>query len=106
MALGFTGAIALVWAPVFPAALAAAVVTGFCGTYVAVGLQIGLQSGLEDHLRGRIMSLWMVAVTASTSVMALGLSLAADRWGLGGSVVFLLVVCAGIAGLWGRAARV
>ena len=52
------------------------------------------------------MSLWMVAVTASTSVMALGLSLAADRWGLGGSVVFLLVVCAGIAGLWGRAARV
>ena len=102
LVLGFTAIVALVWAPVFPAALAASAVAGFCGTYVGVGLQIGLQSGLPDDLRGRIMSLWMLAVTLSTSVIALGLSLAAEYWGLGGATIVLLFVCAVVAVMFGR----
>lgn len=102
LVLGFAGVLATTWAPVFPMALGAAALAGFCNTFIGVGLQIGLQSGLEDHLRGRIMSLWMLAVTASTSGMAVLLSLAANLWGLDAATLVLLVVCAGIAVIWGR----
>ncbi|MEZ5674972.1 Predicted arabinose efflux permease, MFS family [Thalassovita litoralis] len=102
LVLGFVSIAALVWAPVFPAAMVASALSGFCGTYVGVGLQIGLQSGLADELRGRIMSLWMLAVTLSTSLMALGLSLAAEYWGLDLATLVLLVVCGVLAVSFGR----
>lgn len=105
LAMGFSGTLMLVWAPSFSVSVTAAVIAGFCGTYVGVGLQIWLQSDLDDGLRGRIMSLWMLAVTASTSLMALGLSLAASFWGLGVATVCLLVVCAAVGIAWGRPQR-
>lgn len=105
LALGFSGALGLTWAPAFWMAFAGAAVAGFCGTYVAVGLQIRLQSGLDDALRGRIMSLWMLAVTLSTSLMALVLSVASGIWGLDWSALVLLLVCAVAGAVWGRGER-
>ncbi|MBV7380766.1 MFS transporter [Maritimibacter dapengensis] len=71
---GFVGTLGLVHAPSFEWTLPAASLVGFASTFVGVSLQIGVQSRLEDELRGRVMSIWMLANTASTSALAFGLS--------------------------------
>ncbi|GAB4260249.1 MAG: MFS transporter [Pararhodobacter sp.] len=82
VALGFLATGAMVLAPDFDTALLAAPFAGFSATYVGVSLQIGLQARLEDGMRGRIMSLWMLATTLSTSVLAVAVSAASDFVGL------------------------
>lgn len=99
MALGVCAGFGLALAPGFVAAIAAVMVLGFCGTYIGVGLQIGLQSGLADDLRGRIMSLWMFAITLSTSLMALAISLLSDLWGLE-TAIFALLGLSALVVLW------
>lgn len=94
IAIGFAATAALTLAPSFSLAFALAPILGFAGTYVGVSLQIGIQARLEDELRGRIMSLWMVSVTLSTSALALGISAISEVFGLGATTVSVVVVAA------------
>lgn len=103
IAVGFLGAFVMVQAPSFEMAMIGAPIVGFAGTSVGVSIQIGLQARLEDALRGRIMSLWMLAMTLSTSVLALAISAVTEFSGLGPAATGALVLCAGavvIVALW------
>ena len=80
--------------------MALAPIVGFAGTYVGVSLQIGIQARLEDELRGRIMSLWMVSITLSTSALSFAISAISEMMGLGqATLVVLLVASAAVAWL-------
>ncbi|MDQ2094964.1 MFS transporter [Rhodalgimonas zhirmunskyi] len=92
IAAGFAGTAALTLAPNFHMALLCAPLAGFAGTYVGVTLQIGIQSRIEDELRARIMSLWMLSVTLSTSVLAFLISALSEVLGLGGATAWVLGV--------------
>jgi predicted MFS family arabinose efflux permease len=94
IAMGFAATIALALAPTFPLAIAAAVPMGFTGTYVGVSLQIGMQARLPDELRGRIMSLWLLSVTLSTSALSLTISALSEWAGIGGAVTSVIVIAA------------
>lgn len=96
IALGFLCSCAMVLAPSFERALMMAPMVGFAGTYIGVSLQIGLQARLEDGLRGRVMSLWMLSMTLSTSVLAIIISAASELFGLGPSTVGVLAICGSI----------
>ncbi|WP_137702620.1 MFS transporter [Marimonas lutisalis] len=99
IALGFLATAALVLAPSFIMAMVMAPVVGFAGTYVGVSLQIGIQARLEDELRGRIMSLWMVSITLSTSALSFAISAISEVFGLGPTTLAVLVVSSA-AVLW------
>ena len=94
IAMGFVATAALTLAPGFTLALALAPIVGFAGTYVGVSLQIGIQSRLEDELRGRIMSLWMVSITLSTSALSFLVSAVSELFGLGPTTLTMLLVAA------------
>ena len=94
IAVGFVATAALTLAPGFTLALALAPIVGFAGTYVGVSLQIGIQSRLEDELRGRIMSLWMVSITLSTSALSFLVSAVSELFGLGPTTLTMLLVAA------------
>lgn len=94
IALGFLATFGLTAAPSFALALLLAPVAGFAGTYVGVSLQTGLQARLEDELRGRIMSLWMVAITLSTSGLSVVISVLSELMGLAQATAGVLVVAA------------
>jgi len=76
---------------------------GFSSTLVGVGMQSAIQMQVEDHLRGRVMSLWiMVAMggTAFGSLLlggmadALGLALALQIAGISTAIAVLLLLFA------------
>ncbi|MDQ2090524.1 MFS transporter [Marimonas arenosa] len=92
IAVGFTATAALTLAPSFPLAFALAPIVGFAGTYVGVSLQIGIQTDLEDELRGRIMSLWMVSITLSTSALAFTISALSEVFGLGPTTLAVILL--------------
>lgn len=94
--LGFVAGILMTGASRFDLVILAAAVTGFCGTYVGVSLQIGLQARLEDGLRGRVMSLWMLATTLSTSVLALTISVLSEGAGLNAATIWVFIASAGV----------
>ncbi|MGG7568033.1 MFS transporter [Rhodovulum sp. DZ06] len=81
-AIGFAGGLGMVWAPWFELAAAAGLLCGFASAFLAVQLQAGVQADLPDELRGRVMSLWMLCVTLSTSALALAVSVGAGLVGL------------------------
>lgn len=56
---------------------------GFLGTLVGVGLQSAIQMQVEDHLRGRVMSLWVMVSMGATAIGSMLLGGLADRIGLG-----------------------
>jgi predicted MFS family arabinose efflux permease len=94
--IGFLATCLTVFAPSFVVALGTAPIVGFCGTFVGVSLQIGLQARLEDDLRGRIMSLWMLATTLSTSVLAIGMSALSELYGLEHVALVVIVGAGGV----------
>jgi len=94
IAMGFAATAALTLAPSFTLAVALAPVVGFSGTYVGVSLQIGIQARLEDELRGRIMSLWMVSITLSTSALSFAISALSELFGLGPTTFAVLCLAA------------
>ena len=55
---------------------------GFAGTLVGVGLQSAIQMQVEDHLRGRVMSLWMMVAMGGTALGSLLVGGMADALGL------------------------
>ena len=71
--------IAMGLAPVWPVALAATVVAGFCSTWVGVSMQAAIQSDLPDGYRGRVMSLWIVVGIGGVSLGAFGVG-ALGEW--------------------------
>lgn len=94
--VGFMTSCVTAFAPNFTTAVAAAPIVGFCGTFVGVSLQIGLQARLEDDLRGRIMSLWMLATTLSTSVLAIVMSALSEVYGLERVALVVMIGAAGV----------
>ncbi len=97
LALGFLGTSAMVWLPNFTAVAAASTLNGFASAFLAVRLQTSLQSDLPDTLRGRVMSLWMLAVTLSTSILAFVISAGSELIGLAQSVTLFQAI--GLVGL-------
>ena len=55
---------------------------GFAGTLVGVGMQSSIQMQVEDHLRGRVMSLWIMVAMGGTALGALLVGGMADALGL------------------------
>ncbi|WP_298495142.1 MFS transporter [uncultured Maritimibacter sp.] len=96
IAVGFAGVLGMAHAPNFAFAMVAATLVGFTSTYVGVSLQIGLQARLEDELRGRVMSIWMLANTAATALAAFALSGLTDWIGLPLGTTYVTIAC-GIA---------
>lgn len=92
--VGFAGILGTAFAPSFNWALPPAAAIGFASTYVGVSLQIGVQARLEDELRGRVMSIWMLANTGSTAALAFLLSAFTEWQSIGFAVVTLLTLCA------------
>ena len=106
IAAGFGGALMMVNAPAFAWAVAAAAVLGFTATFVAVSLQIGLQARLEDDYRGRVMSIWMLANTASTSVLAFAIALVTGWVGLATATGIFVALCSmAVLVIWLRPVR-
>lgn len=97
--LGFLAGILMTGASRFDLVIATAAIMGFCGTYVGVSLQIGLQARLEDELRGRVMSLWMLATTLSTSVLALVISVGSEMAGLNQATTWTFLTCATVVAM-------
>ena len=57
---GVASLAALGWSETWAAALFWTAAMGFASTFCGVGLQAAVQEDLPDHLRGRVMSLWVV----------------------------------------------
>ncbi len=55
---------------------------GFAGTLVGVGMQSAIQMQVEDHLRGRVMSLWIMVAMGGTAFGSLLVGGMADALGL------------------------
>ncbi len=55
---------------------------GFTGTLVGVGMQSAIQMQVEDHLRGRVMSLWIMVAMGGTAFGSLLVGGLADAIGL------------------------
>ena len=55
---------------------------GFTGTLVGVGMQSAIQMQVEDHLRGRVMSLWIMVAMGGTAFGSLLVGGMADAFGL------------------------
>ncbi len=55
---------------------------GFSGTLVGVGMQSAIQMQVEDHLRGRVMSLWIMVAMGGTAFGSLLVGGMADALGL------------------------
>lgn len=55
---------------------------GFAGTLVGVGMQSVIQMKVEDHLRGRVMSLWIMVAMGGTATGSLLIGGLADVLGL------------------------
>ena len=55
---------------------------GFAGTLVGVGMQSAIQMQVEDHLRGRVMSLWIMVAMGGTAFGSLLIGGMADALGL------------------------
>jgi len=55
---------------------------GFAGTLVGVGMQSAIQMQVEDHLRGRVMSLWIMVAMGGTAFGSLLVGGMADAIGL------------------------
>lgn len=96
MATGFAASAAIVFAPSFQWALLAALITGGASTFFGISLQVGIQERLEDQLRGRVMSLWMLANTLSISAFAFAISWLSEKIGLE-IATFTLITLGGLA---------
>ena len=71
----------LSWRDVCALDLIAAVLFGFGAIMAAVSLQVSIQANVADHMRGRVMSLWMMSATLATSITAVGMTWAAEYFG-------------------------
>ena len=70
---------------------------GFASTLVGINFQAAVQMQLDDHIRGRVMSLWMTVAVGGTALGALavgvlieyvGFTMALSGIGVGSLVIF------------------
>jgi MFS family permease len=90
---GQCAVVAMGLAPVWPVALAATAVTGFCATWMGVSMQAAIQSDLPDDYRGRVMSLWIVVGFGTVALGAFAIGGLGEWLGISGALV-----AAGLAG--------
>lgn len=101
--IGFAAVLGLVYAPAYEWTLLPAALIGFTSTYVGVSLQIGMQARLEDELRGRVMSIWMLANTLSTSVLAFSISTLTGWIGMPTAATLAVALCSvAVIAIWLR----
>lgn len=104
--VGSVAVVAMGASPVWPLALAAVCVAGFCATWCGVSLQSAIQSELDDAYRGRVMSLWTVVGFGTVAIGAGAIGALAELTSIGAALIL-----AGLAGLiamvsvWMRGAR-
>lgn len=104
--VGSVAVVAMGASPVWPLALAAVCVAGFCATWCGVSLQSAIQSELDDAYRGRVMSLWTVVGFGTVAIGAGAIGTLAELTSIGAALIL-----AGLAGLiamvsvWMRGAR-
>jgi len=82
----------------WPVTVALVAGLGFASTIVGINFQSAVQTQLDDHMRGRVMSLWMTTAVGGTSLGALGvgalIDLVGPQWAFGGIGVLSLLVFA------------
>ena len=106
IAAGFAATLGVVYAPAFEWALLCAAMLGFATTFVGVSLQIGVQARLEDGYRGRVMSIWMLANTASTAALAFAISAVTEWVGMPLATTGFVALCAvAVLAIWLRPLR-
>ena len=84
-------------------------ILGFAGTLVGVGMQSAIQMQVEDHLRGRVMSLWVMVSMGATAIGSLALGGVADGIGLPLALAFFGIASSGATIsliLWRRWAQI
>ncbi len=69
---------------------------GFAGTLVGVGMQSAIQMQVEDHMRGRVMSLWIMVAMGGTAFGSMLLGGLADMVSLGFSLQITGISSAGM----------
>ncbi len=89
-------ALGAVWA-VLPTAAACLFVIGFGGILFYSSTQTLIQTAVPDHLRGRIMGLWMIAFSGSVPVGSLWAGWSAGRFGIALILQLSAVLCIGTA---------
>ncbi len=89
--------VAMGLAPVWPIALLATALAGFCATWVGVSMQAAIQSDLPDSYRGRVMSLWVVVGFGTVALGAFAVGGLGEWIGISGALV--------VAGLLGALAQ-
>ncbi len=67
---------------------------GFFGTLVGVGMQTAIQMQVQDHMRGRVMSLWIMVAMGGTAFGSLLLGALADAAGLGPAMQIFGIITA------------
>ena len=79
--------------------LIGAFVIGFGWEFVFVGGQATIATEVPEGVRGRMMGLFFVLVTATTAVGAVGLGALIDTWGMKATFLetAVMVVAAGVA---------
>jgi hypothetical protein len=95
--LGQGAVIAMGLAPLWPMAILATAVAGFCSTWVGVSLQAAIQTDLPDGYRGRVMSLWVVVGFGAVALGAFAIGGLGERLGISAALV--------VAGLVGIAVQ-
>lgn len=96
-AIALAGLLGLAAAERFWVAAAILAVTGFSGTVVLAGCNTTLQLGTPDGLRGRVMSLYLLAHGGMFPIGAFVIGAISERWGV--SRAFLVNGVAGLAAL-------
>ena len=71
----------------WPLAMLFVTLCGFSGTMIGINMQTTIQLTVEDSVRGRVMSLWMVAGIGFSSLGALVLGFLADLFGLPATLI-------------------
>ena len=98
-AMVMVGAVLLVFGavPSYPVGLAMMFLFGAAYLLVVSGTNSGIQLAVDDAVRGRVISIWVLAFGVAYPVGSLLAGLVASTWGPRGTIM----VGAGMCGLWG-----
>jgi predicted MFS family arabinose efflux permease len=86
----------------FPLAIVCMTIIGFATVTTSITCQTLLQNTIDGHVRGRVMSLYGMAMRAGPAVGALALGVLSERVGLQWTVLGSAFCCA-LAWVWAQA---